>query len=155
MEIVRPLAGAGIEMLTEEERVALLKVRPLAGAGIEITCLDGASAHGQFAPSRGRELKSARSVRILAGQTVRPLAGAGLEITATWTKTAWAWQFAPSRGRELKSVLWGRCIRGTAVRPLAGAGIEIHWRAGVYVREIVRPLAGAGIEIAALRVLVP
>ncbi len=35
--MVRPLAGAGIEMRLPDERLRAVLVRPLAGAGIEIS----------------------------------------------------------------------------------------------------------------------
>ena len=54
-------------------------VRPLAGAGIEILSAVFVIGKRQFAPSRGRELKY-----VLAGlhdvDLVRPLAGAGIEM---------------------------------------------------------------------------
>ena len=55
--MVRPLAGAGIEIAPPLCLMSLSTVRPLAGAGIEITNSATASKILLFAPSRGRELK--------------------------------------------------------------------------------------------------
>ena len=79
-ESVRPLAGAGIEISHCRGSLTNGSVRPLAGAGIEIYFLPPQCwADIEFAPSRGRELKS----RIACGTKEK------------------GW-FAPSRGRELK-----------------------------------------------------
>ena len=55
---VRPLAGAGIEIVQPFQNCTNLRVRPLAGAGIEM----------MISPSSSTP------------QWVRPLAGAGIEI---------------------------------------------------------------------------
>ena len=55
-------------------------VRPLAGAGIEINGVPPCSAHPTFAPSRGRELKFRPVDPQHVPVFVRPLAGAGIEI---------------------------------------------------------------------------
>ena len=55
--LVRPLAGAGIEIVDERCSIGIADVRPLAGAGIEIPVAAIAAAVAEFAPSRGRELK--------------------------------------------------------------------------------------------------
>ena len=55
-------------------------VRPLAGAGIEIQMYCSIRDDGTFAPSRGRELKYNPGHLEIGGNTVRPLAGAGIEI---------------------------------------------------------------------------
>ena len=57
-----------------------MEVRPLAGAGIEIIPSCPSSDWIGFAPSRGRELKWGCTAFCLSPQ-VRPLAGAGIEIT--------------------------------------------------------------------------
>ena len=55
-------------------------VRPLAGAGIEML-IDGlGNRRVLFAPSRGRELKYQAHRQDHHNQRVRPLAGAGIEI---------------------------------------------------------------------------
>ena len=56
--LVRPLAGAGIEITHDSHALGYAEVRPLAGAGIEIAAAR-VCAHSicRFAPSRGRELK--------------------------------------------------------------------------------------------------
>ena len=58
--VVRPLAGAGIEMAMETMNERIKAVRPLAGAGIEI----------------------AVACWRLSMMWVRPLTGAGIEIPA-------------------------------------------------------------------------
>ena len=73
--IVRPLAGAGIEIVLRPCLLSSSIVRPLAGAGLEIIAFQRPG----FAPSRGRELKY-----------LIPFVS---EFSAL---------FAPSRGRELK-----------------------------------------------------
>ena len=58
LAVVRPLAGAGIEMKPVRLRPALSTVRPLAGAGIEMKARESVrDTLAGFAPSRGRELK--------------------------------------------------------------------------------------------------
>ena len=57
-QLVRPLAGAGIEIWKYLPQRALPAVRPLAGAGIEIVTSGKTITLRSFAPSRGRELKS-------------------------------------------------------------------------------------------------
>ena len=59
---------------------ALPDVRPLAGAGIEILKTEDLTGLAKFAPSRGRELKSFETVSSASRGMVRPLAGAGIEI---------------------------------------------------------------------------
>ena len=55
-------------------------VRPLAGAGIEIVLVAPGSLNCMFAPSRGRELKCNVGRGYIQDGDVRPLAGAGIEI---------------------------------------------------------------------------
>ena len=57
----------------------MLVVRPLAGAGIEIAYACLILVSFGFAPSRGRELKSLFAF-FTPPVAVRPLAGAGIEI---------------------------------------------------------------------------
>ena len=78
--VVRPLAGAGIEIKELAKTQIFVEVRPLAGAGIEILKARSAPLDENF---------------------VRPLAGAGIEI-GKWTHEIYIVWFAPSRGRELK-----------------------------------------------------
>ena len=55
-------------------------VRPLAGAGIEMIQQSIEFLFLLFAPSRGRELKCCGALRCWCCYPVRPLAGAGIEI---------------------------------------------------------------------------
>ena len=50
---VRPLAGAGIEILTKCAQIVRRLVRPLAGAGIEITLFCQRWAGRRRSPPRG------------------------------------------------------------------------------------------------------
>ena len=103
VQIVRPLAGAGIEIRFSCVPTKCFSiVRPLAGAGIEMISTSLTVSISTFAPSRGRELKFC-------------LLFFGLSDG----------EFAPSRGRELKLPFFRDCILYHYVRPLAGAGIEI------------------------------
>ena len=79
-DFVRPLAGAGIEILQACCRSKQPSVRPLAGAGIEILNPDDVLA---------------------LYRDVRPLAGAGIEMLKAFNSFM-LYLFAPSRGRELK-----------------------------------------------------
>ena len=98
---VRPLTGAGIEIVLMITGVSAGRVRPLTGAGIEIgpPCSD--DTRRQFAPSRGRELKY-HDYNVDDRFRVRPLAGAGIEIRIPRAIPLANCTFAPSRGRELK-----------------------------------------------------
>ena len=82
LQVVRPLAGAGIEILQKFAACSRACVRPLAGAGIEIEDGTGAWIPPAFAPSRGRELKYPSTADRVPTR-VRPLAGAGIEIYAS------------------------------------------------------------------------
>ena len=63
------------------QRLSLSDVRPLAGAGIEMVELrPGELRFLRFAPSRGRELKLDEDGHVCWEDHVRPLAGAGIEI---------------------------------------------------------------------------
>ena len=70
---VRPLAGAGIEMLLFLLPGGGVHVRPLAGAGIEIKSRDNLDhLRDAFAPSRGRELKYPQKRHIQHGCKFAP-----------------------------------------------------------------------------------
>ena len=58
-------------------------VRPLAGAGIEIVDVLQENVSGGFAPSRGRELKCGVGEVTISEILVRPLAGAGIEMNVS------------------------------------------------------------------------
>ena len=144
--LVRPLAGAGIEIVCYRAcRWAGGTVRPLAGAGIEIVFLLRVPPGRWVRPLAGAGIEISMGIPVLVYGKVRPLAGAGIEIHGI-NAPARRTPFAPSRGRELKSHSGGGHGAAT-VRPLAGAGIEIKaWKFPIVVID-VRPLAGAGIEI--------
>ena len=89
--MVRPLAGAGIEIDYMVGSGTTEDVRPLAGAGIEILGIGYAYPLRLFAPSRGRELKFQQRLGRVPPALVRPFTGAGIEIFGMpiiMTKTA-------------------------------------------------------------------
>ena len=77
---VRPLAGAGIEIIWDPLAPDKIAFAPSRGRELKFV-LNGENIFTHpFAPSRGRELKYSPSVRDISKGCVRPLAGAGIEI---------------------------------------------------------------------------
>ena len=76
-------------------------VRPLAGAGIEMLAPSHSTYCAEFAPSRGRELKYLLAELLPPELGFAPSRGRELKFDLR-LQFRLAREFAPSRGRELK-----------------------------------------------------
>ena len=125
-----------------KSRRRLCRVRPLAGAGIEILSLRFADTMVKlFAPSRGRELKFLTSRLSQNYPCVRPLAGAGIEIdNGNFFADFFTVRPLAGAGIEIKRLVIEPF--DPAVRPLAGAGIEISSLRGETAQEQFAPSRG-------------
>ena len=103
---------------------SIYAVRPLAGAGIEILWWMLIQSGRWFAPSRGRELKYPENAVSSISVAFAPSRGRELKFV-TESLDFLLFSFAPSRGRELKLSTGRSPTSLPVVRPLAGAGIEI------------------------------